>query len=197
MNDATKQLDERNQSADGEVAAEPSYDCSKFVVDFDKDYECAGPNLRPGCGLEAKDMADYACTSSELVPLIHDPSQRVEVNMGVSTQVDQSKEATSCDWEHMISDTSDLLVFESPNDRDSYNNSVDPGTSFYASIKGDMQSLHLICTVDSGEQVVANEAENLSTQPGEENEMNNAAGSSLSNPDEKVDYEVNNFFFQR
>lgn len=195
-NNATKQLDERNESADGEEAAEPSYDCSKFVVDFDKDYECASPNsnLRPGCGLEAKGMADYACTSSALVPLIREPSERVEVNMDVSTQIDQNKEATSCDWEHMISDTSDLLVFESPNDRDSYNNSVDPGTSFYTSIKGDMQSLQLIYTVDSGEQVVAgNEAENLSTQPGED-EMDNAAGSSLSNPDEKVDYEHLGFY---
>ncbi|KAH6816406.1 hypothetical protein C2S51_021226 [Perilla frutescens var. frutescens] len=200
--DATKKLNEQKESADDEVAAETSYDCSKFVVDFDKDYECASPNsnLRPGCGLQAKGMTDYACSSSTLVPLIQEAAQRGEVKMDVVTQTDQNKESTSCDWDHLMSDASDLLVFESPDDRDSYNNSVDPGTSFYTSIKSDIQSLHLICAVDSGEQVAGDEAENLSTQPGEGNEMDNAgssnaiAGPSLSNPDEKMDYEHLGFY---
>ncbi|KAH6808917.1 hypothetical protein C2S51_026700 [Perilla frutescens var. frutescens] len=200
--DAAKKLNEQKESADDEVAAETSYDCSKFVVDFDKDYECASPNsnLRPGCGLQAKGMTDYACSSSALVPLIQEAAQRGEVNMDVVTQTDQNKESTSCDWDHLMSDASDLLVFESPDDRDSYKNSVDPGTSFYTSIKSDIQSLHLICAVDSGEQVAGDEAENLSTQPGEGNEMDNAgssnaiAGPSLSNPDEKMDYEHLGFY---
>ncbi|XP_057771625.1 protein tesmin/TSO1-like CXC 2 isoform X2 [Salvia miltiorrhiza] len=195
--DASKQLDDQKESGDGDVAAEPSYDCSKFVVDFAKDYECASPNsnLRPGCGLEGKGMADYGCSSSALVQLTREPPQRGEVNID---GVNQNREAAgSCDWEHMISDTSELLVFESPVDRDSYSKSVDPGTSFYTGIKSDMQNLHLICAVDSGEHVaVGNEAETLSTQPGEGDEMDNTiiAGPSMSNSDEKMDYEQLGFY---
>lgn len=196
--DAAKQSDEQKESAD----AEPSYDCSKFVVDFDKAYECASPNsnLRHDCGLEANGMSDYGCSSSAMAPLMHEASsQRGEVNINGVIQIDPNGEAGSCDWEHMMSDASELLVFESPADRDSYSNSVDHGTSFFTGIKSDMQNLQLICAVDSGEQVVkGNEAENLSTQPGEGNEMDNInGGSSLSNSDEKVDYEVKeNFNFK-
>lgn len=191
--DSTNQLDEQKESCDDKVAAaEPSYDCSKFVVDFTKNYECASPNtnLRPGCGLEAKGTTDYGCSSSAPISLIHEAPQRGEMNIDV---VNQNREAAPCDWEHLVSDTSELLVFESPDDRDSYNKSVVHGTSFYTGIKGDMQNLHLICAVDSGEHVVVgNEDETLSTQPGEGNEMDNAiiAGPSLSNSDEKGDYEV-------
>lgn len=189
--DATKQLDEQKESAD----AKPSYDCSKFVVDFDKDYECASPNsnIRHDHGHEANGMSEYGCSSSAMAPLMHEASsQRREVSINGVIQIDQNREAGSCDWEHMMSDTSELLVFESPDDRDSYNNSVDHGTNFYTGIKSDMQNLQLICAVDSGDQVLeGNEPENLSTQPGDENEMDNMnAGESLSNSDEKLDYEV-------
>ncbi|KAL1548625.1 protein tesmin/TSO1-like CXC 2 [Salvia divinorum] len=186
--DATKELDEQKESGDGgDLAAELSHDdCSMFVVDFTKDYKCASPssNLRPGCSLEAKAMTDYGCTSSALVPPMHEPPQRGEAN---TDRVYQNRKAASCDWEHMVSDTSELLVFESPNDRDSYIKSVDPGTSFYTGIKSDMQRLQVISAVDSG----GNEAETFSTQPGEGDVMDNSliSGPSLSNSDEKMDYE--------
>ncbi|KAL1543288.1 protein tesmin/TSO1-like CXC 2 [Salvia divinorum] len=194
--DATEQLDEQKESVeDGGMAAEPSYDdCSKFVVDFAKDYECASPNsnLRTGCGREDKDMADYGCTSSALVPLMHEHPQGGEMNID---RVNQNTEAAPCDWEHMLSDSSELLVFESPDVRVSYSKSVDPEASFYTGIKSDMQNLHLVSAVDS-HVVAGNEAEVMSTQPGEGDEVNNAvtAGPSLNNSDEQVDCEQLGFY---
>ncbi|XP_047951005.1 protein tesmin/TSO1-like CXC 2 [Salvia hispanica] len=190
--DATEKLDEQKESGDDrDMAAEASYDdCSKFVVDFTS----PSSNLRPGCGLEAKAITDYGCTSSALVPPMHEPPQRGEMN---TDEVYQNREAKSCDWEHMVSDTSKLLVFQSPDDRDSYVKSVNPGTSFYTGIKSDMQRLQVIYAVDSGEHVVAgNEAETSSTQPREGEEMENAlvSGPSLSNSDEKGDCEQLGFY---
>ncbi|KAG6435579.1 hypothetical protein SASPL_100453 [Salvia splendens] len=192
--DATDQMDEQKENGDGgDMAAEPSFgDCSKFVVDFAKEYECASPNsnLRKGCDREDKDMADYGCTSSALVPLMHEHPQRGEVNID---GVNQTTEGAPCDWEHMLSDTSELLIFESPDVRVSFSKSVDPGASFYTGIKSDMQNLHLISAVDSGEHVVeGNEAEVMSTQPGEGDEVDNAA--SLNNSDEQVDCEQLGFY---
>ncbi|KAI3469608.1 hypothetical protein Pfo_026271 [Paulownia fortunei] len=206
--DATRQLDEQQENvnpraSDGEVSGEPSYDCSKFVVDFAEDYDCNSPNsnLRRSCGLKAKHMADYGCNSSKLVPFVQEASQRdsyeSEVSMKGVSQIDQNKEATSCDWENLISDASDLLIFESPDDTDSYKKSIDPGTSFYSSIKDDMENMQSLCAVGSGEQVVVgSEPENLSTQPGEGSEMTDnvethdiITGTSMNNPGEKMDYE--------
>ncbi|KAK6130168.1 hypothetical protein DH2020_036084 [Rehmannia glutinosa] len=187
---ATKQLDEQQENvdpraSDDDSAGEPSYDCSKFVVDFPEDYDCNSPNssIRPSDGLKAKETA--------LVPFVQEASQRGsyenEVNMEGISHIDQNKEATSCDWENLI-DASNLLIFESPDNTNSYTKSIDHGTSFYT------QSL---CVVGPSEPVVeGSEPENLSTQPGEGSEMMENAemcdivsGPSMNNPGEKMDYE--------
>ncbi|KAL3648998.1 hypothetical protein CASFOL_005401 [Castilleja foliolosa] len=75
---------------------EPSYNCSKFVVDFPED---------------AQEMADYTCDSSVNAPFV---VRDCQTNMeGVIHHVDQDKEGTSCDWDSLIN-ASDLLIFESP-----------------------------------------------------------------------------------
>ncbi|KAK6117194.1 hypothetical protein DH2020_049073 [Rehmannia glutinosa] len=187
---ATKQLDEQQENvdpraSDDDSAGEPSYDCSKFVVDFPEDYDCNSPNssIRPSDGLKAKETA--------LVSFVQEASQRGsyenEVNMEGTSHIDQNKEATSCDWENLI-DASNLLIFESPDNTNSYTKSIDHGTSFYT------QSL---CVVGPSEPVVeGSEPENLSTQPGEGSEMMENAemcdivnGPSMNNPGEKMDYE--------
>ncbi|KAL0414495.1 UNVERIFIED_CONTAM: protein tesmin/TSO1-like CXC 2 [Sesamum radiatum] len=208
--ESSKQSEEQRENlnqrvSDGEVAGGPSYDCSKLVVESAEDpsYDFNSPNssLRPSCGLKAKHMADYACNTSTLVPFVQEGSQRgsygSEVNIEGVSQVDQDKEASSCDWENLISDASNLLIFESPNDTDSYKKSTDPGTSFYTSIPNDMQNMHSLCAAGPSEQVgEGGEPEHLSTQPGEGSEMTEIAdthdiiaGSEMDNPAEKMDYE--------
>lgn len=90
----------------------------------------------------------------------------------------------------MISNGSDLLIFESPNDTDYYKKSVDPATTFYKSIKNAIQNVQ-------SHGAVASEPENLLTQPGEGSEMMESsenidviAGSSIINPGENMEFEV-------
>ncbi|KAI3459413.1 hypothetical protein Pfo_016076 [Paulownia fortunei] len=208
--DATMKLDDQKENLDPrafdcEVAGEPSYECSKLVVEFAENlsYDCVSPNssLRPSRCLKAKCVAEYACTSSTLVPFVEEASQRGlyrgEMNLEGVSQIDQNKEATSCDWESLISDASNVLVFESPNGTEPYKKSIDPATSFYTSIKNAIQNTHSLGAVVSGGQVgEGSEFENFSTQAGEGSEMmENAethdivAGSSIMNPSEKMDYE--------
>ncbi|XP_011073450.1 protein tesmin/TSO1-like CXC 2 isoform X3 [Sesamum indicum] len=188
----TNKLDEQEENLDpgasnGQVAGEPS---CEFAENFQYDRD----------SLKAKHVEEHACNSSTLVPLVEKTSLRQlyggEVNLEAVSQIDQHKEAASCDWESLISDTSDLLNLESPNNTESFEKSVDPATTFYRSIKNAMQNMHSICPVVSGEQVGGrSEPENLLTQPGEGRESMDAeshdiiAGSSITDPSEKMEYE--------
>lgn len=206
--DATKRMDEQQENvnlraSDGEEAGQPSYDCSKYIVDFPEDYYCNSPGsgLRPSSSLKDKHMADYACNSRN-VPFVQEASQSrsfgTEVNMQGLSQMDQNKDAKPCGWDSLISDASDLLIFESPNDTDSYKKSIDSEMNFYNSTRNDMQDMHPLCAVGSGEQIMeGNEQETLSTQPGDGIEIVDntetsdiVAGPSMNNPGEKIDYEV-------
>ncbi|KAL0392988.1 UNVERIFIED_CONTAM: CRC domain-containing protein TSO1 [Sesamum radiatum] len=186
----TKKLDEQKENLDpgasnGQVAGEPS---CEFAKNFHYDRD----------SLKAKHVAEHACNSSTLVPLVEETSLRQlyggEVNLDGVSQIDQHKEAASCDWESLISDASDLLNLESPNNTESFEKSVDPATTFYRSIKNAMQNMHSNCPVVSGEQV-GGLSENLLTQPGEGCESMDAeshdiiTGSSITDPTEKMEYE--------
>lgn len=161
----TKKLDEQKENLDprssnGQVAGEPS---CEFSENFH--YDCDS--------LKAKHVADHACDSSTLVPLVEETSQmglyRTEVNLEGVSQTDQHREAASCDWESLICDASDLLNLESPDDTELFEKSVDPATTFYKSIKNAMQNMHSICPVE---------------QVGERSE------SEITDPSPKMDYEV-------
>ncbi|KAL8485208.1 hypothetical protein ACS0TY_027489 [Phlomoides rotata] len=174
---ATKQLEE---NADDE-AAETSYDVSKFV-DFHEDYDGTCP--------KANAIADYASSSSTLI-VQQDDSQscsfRSKVNIEGVTENHQNSECTSCDWNNLISDASDLqLIFDSPDCTDPYKKSENPEMGFYSENANDVHNMNNLEAVGSGELVVeGNEPENACTQPGEGNECDIIAGSSLNNPDEK------------
>ncbi|KAK4434046.1 CRC domain-containing protein TSO1 [Sesamum alatum] len=188
----TKKLDEQKENLDpgtsnGQVAGEPS-------CEFDENFNYDRNSLKD------KHVAEHAYNHSTLVPLVEETSQRQlygsEVNKEGVSQIDQHKEAASCDWESLISDASDLLNLESPNDAESFEKSVDPATTFYRSIKNAMQNMHSLCPVVSGEQVGGrSEPENLLIQPGEGHESMDAeshdiiAGSSITDPTEKMEYE--------
>ncbi|KAG8373096.1 hypothetical protein BUALT_Bualt12G0135100 [Buddleja alternifolia] len=155
IDDTTQKLNEQKENLDprtsnGELIGEPSYDCSKLVIPF------------------VKHVPEYACNSSALVPFVEESSQvlfRNGTGLEGLSQIDS-------DWESLIADASDLLVFESPNDGESYKKPVDPATSFYTSIKNAMQNMHSLGAVVSGEQVGEGSAlEDLSTQPGEGSEI--------------------------
>ncbi|XP_051125322.1 CRC domain-containing protein TSO1-like [Andrographis paniculata] len=90
---------------------------------------------------------------------------QVDKNADAINLVDQNKE-TASEWEDLLSNASDLIVFESPGDVNSYEKSVDPGESFYASMNNDMENMHTL--LDSGEQLGERcELEDGSTHPEE------------------------------
>lgn len=190
-------LDEQKENLDPrashcELVCEPSYDCSRLLLDLTENF--SGDNDNQNCSLKPS----YACFSSAVGPLTYKTEEKLE-GFG---HVDQNKEATSFDWEHLISNATNLLAFESPNDSESCEQSVDPATSFYRSIRNAIQNEQTLGAAVSCEHFRdGNVLENTSTQPGEITEMMEnsrtqdiIAGSSSSNPCQKADYEVNTAF---
>ncbi|KAK4482859.1 hypothetical protein RD792_010031 [Penstemon davidsonii] len=188
----TKKLDEQKENLDPRAS-----EFEKNVVEFGENfnYDCNSPNsnLRSSSYLKTKHMAEYACNPSRFVPFGEEGSQRgiyvSEVNQEGITQIDPNKEPSSCDWESLISDASDLLVFESPND---YKKPIDQGSSL---CENDMQK-NLDAFAPNEQTGEGNEQENLSTQPGDGSEMmvnfetNDMIDASLLNdPSEKMDSE--------
>ncbi|KAL8047998.1 hypothetical protein ABFX02_07G034900 [Erythranthe guttata] len=189
----TKKSDELQENvdtreSDADVAAcHSSYDCSKYIVDFAEGYDFSSPNA--SCGLKDKHVS--------VVPFVQNNNME---GVSQSQVIDRNQESKTCDWDSLISDATDLLIFESPNDADTYKKSmIDNGMSFYNSMDSDMQNMQSLCAEGSGEQFLeGNETENLSTQPGEGIEIieNNSetheivGGSSMEdNSSEKMDYE--------
>ncbi|KAL6522668.1 hypothetical protein OROHE_016515 [Orobanche hederae] len=174
----TKQLDEHKETADRKECEgeEPSYDCSKFVVDVPEDYECNSPES----SIKAQETEEYKELSRR-------GSYGNEAGMEGLSHDDRSREGESCDWDNLI-DPSDLLVFESPDGTDSYKKSIDHSTSFHTS---DVQAVG-----PSEADLERSEQENPYTQPGDGSEMIDNAeacdvitGSPMNDPGEKLDHE--------
>lgn len=118
------------------------------------------------------------------------------MNLKEAGRNDENKEGISCDWESIIADDPDLLIFESPNDTE---NKKVCGTemSFYSSIRNDKQNMQSLVSMYSGEQIgEGSQPENLSFHPGEctemmENSENHdmTASSLLNESMEEMDYE--------
>ncbi|XP_047965186.1 protein tesmin/TSO1-like CXC 2 [Salvia hispanica] len=157
----TMNLDEHKESnpdANGEKVGEPPYVCSKLVVEFAETLSCEMDIVGSGLsGLEAKQVAEYACTSSAIVE-----SQR-SVNMSETNAEVLGNTIGNC-WDSLIADSSDLFIFESPKAK-ACNESVDPATAFYRSIRNAIQHVQSFGAAACGER--GNAAENMSCQPEE------------------------------
>ncbi|KAA8548669.1 hypothetical protein F0562_000353 [Nyssa sinensis] len=167
-------------SSVGEASVEPTFECSKLEVTLS--YDCGSPACSPApcCGTETKCVSDLADTSKSVVPFGKEVSEKgsfgSEVCLTEMNNIEQDKEGAGCDWETLISDASDLLIFDSPNDTEAlkcpFEKSVDPGTRFCTNLLlqfthddiNDSQKTQPVGTISSGEQ---HETENASTQPEE------------------------------
>ncbi|KAL1561773.1 protein tesmin/TSO1-like CXC 2 [Salvia divinorum] len=153
----TMNLDEHKESntdANCENAGEPPYVCSKLVVEFTETLSCEMDIVNSGLGcLETKQVA---CTSSALV------DQR-SVNMSEANVEVLGNTDGNC-WDSLIADASDLFIFESPNAK-ACNESVDPATAFYRSIRNAIQNVQSFGAAACGEH--GNAAANMPCQPEE------------------------------
>ncbi|XP_050218596.1 protein tesmin/TSO1-like CXC 2 [Mercurialis annua] len=174
----------------GEGSAEPSNEHAKFAIELPTrlKYNCGSPenDTMPHCGPQMDCLSKLTGMS-----ISQNCSSEAEACLQGMYRAEQKKEVAECDWENMITDAADLLIFNSPVDTESFNGllhkSVDPHANFPDEVH-DMQ----MDAVASCEQ---HEMEHPSTQPGETieaKEMNqtwdNLAAN--NNPNEEVDTEV-------
>lgn len=114
--DAAHNCSEQQENFDpgssvAETSVEPPYDCSKLEIELSRTltYDCVSP--------DTKNVSEMASTSL-IVPFVQEGSEKGpfenKVNIEGISPIDQNKAASGCDWESMLTDASDLLLFESP-----------------------------------------------------------------------------------
>ncbi|KAI5649212.1 hypothetical protein M9H77_35217 [Catharanthus roseus] len=144
-------------------------DCSKLAVALARtlNYECTPvSSSKTSNPAEGKCVSEFASTSGALVPFGQAVSEKGLFGNGVCTegisQTSQIGDPAGCEWENLITDAADLLIFDSPDDVGTANKLLDPATGLYSETTNDMPKL-----LGPGEQGDGNETDNPSTQPGE------------------------------
>ncbi|KAJ6721503.1 PROTEIN TESMIN/TSO1-LIKE CXC 2 [Salix viminalis] len=133
----------------GESSVEPPSEHLKFAVELPQalKYDCGSPDSR--CATQMDIVSESTDTSL----------------------IESEKEATGCDWESLISDAADLLVFNSPIDaegfKELFQKSPNPVVGFCTSFN-EVQKTQIVNPFGSGEQ---NEMGDPSTRPGETIEL--------------------------
>ncbi|KAK9289250.1 hypothetical protein L1049_017726 [Liquidambar formosana] len=189
--DNTAELQEKNfdtGSSIGEASIEPLNEHSNLPMELPRTlkYDCGSPDCKSTAYhvIETDCLSELAGTSASLVPFVQESFKKVpfegEVHIQGMCQIGPKKEGTGCDWESLISDAADLLIFDSPNETEAFKGlvqkSMDPGESFCSSLKlrfpqddvSDLPKTQLVGPLGSGEQ---HEMEDPSTQPGEVTEV--------------------------
>ncbi|KAF5736808.1 Tesmin/TSO1-like CXC domain-containing protein putative isoform 1 [Tripterygium wilfordii] len=130
----------------GGAPVEQSSEHSRFSIELPSTlkYDCGSPDSDPTlcCGTVSNSASQLAGSSASLVPLVQEASEKgsLECEAGLENmcQTEQRNEGTGCDWESLISDAADLLIFNSPGDTDAFKGlmgrPMDPGTIFHTSL---------------------------------------------------------------
>ncbi|XP_038704263.1 protein tesmin/TSO1-like CXC 3 isoform X2 [Tripterygium wilfordii] len=130
----------------GGASVELSSENSRFSIELPRilKYDCGSPNSNPTprCGTATDSASELAGSPALLVPHVQGPSEKgsLECEAGVENmcQTEQRNEGTGCEWESLISEAADLLIFNSPGDTDAFKglmgSPMDPGTIFHTSL---------------------------------------------------------------
>lgn len=201
----------------GESSVEPSTEHSKFAIELPGTlkYDCGSPECdpTPHCGTETGCMLKLAGKSVSLIQYGQDASANDsfegEVNLSEMCQIDQKR--VECDWESLISDATDILIFNSPNDSEAFKGliqkSMDPMTRLCSSVMtqlsrndiDNVQTMQIVDPVGSGEQHELDDPSAEHEEAGELQEIDqtqdNPADTNLnkcmsSSTSEKMDSEV-------
>lgn len=193
----------------GEASVERPSEHLKFAIELPRTlkYDCGSPDCdpTPRCGTQMDSVSELAGTSASIVPFAKETSRKIspedEVHLQGIHQIEQKKETSECDWESLISDAADLLIFSSPIDTEAFKGliqkSLDPGAGFCTS------EVHKMRVVGPSSSVEQHEMEDPFAQPGETMELkqinqrqDNLAANNMpnncttSNPSEKANDEV-------
>lgn len=165
-----------------EVSVEASND-SKFAIELPQalKYDCGSPGCDSNpCNIESNCMTEMASTSVSVVQFVQEASENgaseADVRLQRTCQMEQKNEVTGCEWESLISDAADLLIFNLPNDSEDFKGlmqkSLDSGGR-YASVTpryiNGQPIMEMIDPVGTDHQ---NGMEHQSTQPGETSILN-------------------------
>ncbi|ESR33242.1 hypothetical protein CICLE_v10004441mg [Citrus x clementina] len=109
-----------------EVSVEASND-SKFAIELPQalKYDCGSPGCDSNpCNIESNCMTEMASTSVSVVQFVQEASENgaseADVRLQRTCQMEQKNEVTGCEWESLISDAADLLIFNLPNDSEDF-----------------------------------------------------------------------------
>ncbi|KAJ8765823.1 hypothetical protein K2173_015720 [Erythroxylum novogranatense] len=134
--------------------------------------------LKYDCGSPDGDSTPF-CGNPNDCEVSREASSGEEVQFQGTCQAEQKKDATVCDWDNLISDAADLLIFNSPMDTEGYKGLVqksqDQSVEFCAS-HGEIHGVRMGHPIVSYEK---DEIEGAFTQPGETiraKEINQAQG---------------------
>lgn len=146
-------------------------------------YGCGSPGPDPTRGGDIE--TELAGKSASLVLFAEEAVETGrfdgELHLKGICQVEKRKEEAGCDWESLISDAGDLLIFESPDDTRAFKGliqkSLDPGTGVCAFLgsqfsqddANDLQQKQFVGSDESDEQ---HEIDGTSTQPEEASKVN-------------------------
>lgn len=169
-----------------EVSVEASSD-SKFAIELPRalKYDCGSPGCDPTpCGIETNSVSEMTHASVPIVQFAEKASENVssevEVHLSGTSHGEHKKEAAGCDWESLMSDAADLLIFNFHDQPEAYkglmHKSMDPGARFGTSVMPQFPQnnisgepyMRIVDLVGSCQQY---ETEDQSTQPGEINEL--------------------------
>lgn len=200
------------QSCIVDASVLPSHESTKIAGELVRtlDYECSSPNSSPmaSSGVKNRTLSQFSGSSVAIVPFVQDvPGKGLmgsEVNMEGVSQVDRNKEAAGSEWECLITDAADLLIFDSPNDAEAFKKAMDSSPRSVPFVTNEIQNMETFSTVGFGELVGdGSEEQNQSSQPSVGNELHQYAetqdiipDSSLNNPmtggQNEMDAEVRN-----
>lgn len=162
----------------GEASGEPQNEGSTFVIELPRrlKYDCGSPDcVTTPSGVEADFASDSAEPSGSLVPHVQEvpeigPSDN-EAQFQELCLSEQKKQGMVCDWESLMSDAADILIFNSPNGTEAFKgliqNSLEPVTRFCTSFsaefsQNEINNEHQMQIVDPLSSEQHNEEEPLS-----------------------------------
>lgn len=197
----------------GDASIEPSSEHTKFSIELPQalKYDSGSPGYDPIlCGNEANTPLALPSEAASDVANIQDGSKNDslerELHLQGICQAEPKIDIQDCDWDNLIADASDLLIFSSPNVTEAFkglmNKQLEPSrrmsnfmTLLPQSATNNSRKMHIVNPVASGSEH-GNEDHPPEPIPASDTDQtqDNLANVALvaSNPSEKMDDEVGN-----
>ncbi|EXB51136.1 hypothetical protein L484_009100 [Morus notabilis] len=138
----------------GAVSVDPHNEGSKFVIELPHTlkYDCGSPDdcVSTPCGVEADFALKLVDPSASLDPHVQEVREKGssdgETQYHEMCLSERKIDGAVCDWESLISDTADILIFNSPNGSEAFKgliqNSLEPVTRYCSSLAVELSGIN-------------------------------------------------------